>query len=154
MEVKFYLNGTLVSYNIAPGEYLVDTLRNNGTLSVHKSCNESSCGSCTVIVDDKPVLSCSVLTVRVAGKHVTTVEGIQEEAKRIADFFAEEGSDQCGYCGAGFALILHCLAKDNPHATDEEIKDFMIGNLCRCSGYQGQFNAAKKYLAEVNKNGR
>lgn len=154
MEVKFFLNDVEVTYNVKPGEYLLDTLRNNGVLSLHKSCNESCCGNCTVLVDNKPVLSCSMLTVRAEGKHITTVEGVQEVASRIADLFAEQGSDQCGYCGSAMALTIYALSLANPQANDEEIKDFMVGNLCRCSGYQGQFIAAKKYLEEVNKNGK
>lgn len=146
MLVKFNLNGLDVEYIIKPGEYLVDTLRAQGVKSVKKGCDGSSCGACTVLVDDKPVLSCSVLTAKVEGHRVTTVEAIQEEAAKLSECFSREGADQCGYCNAAYALMIHALKKENPHPTDEEIKDFMVGNLCRCTGYQSQQKAVRAYL--------
>ena len=146
MLVKFNLNGLDVEYIIKPGEYLLDTLRAQGIKSVKKGCDGSACGVCTVLVDDKPVLSCSVLTATVEGKRVTTVEAIQEEAAALSECFSREGADQCGYCNAAYALMIHALKKENPHPTDEEIKDYMVGNLCRCTGYQSQQKAVKAYL--------
>ena len=146
MVVKFNLNGLDVEYVIKPGEYLLDTLRSNGIKSVKKGCDASACGVCTVLVDDKPVLSCSLLTAKVEGHRVTTVEAIQDEAAELSEYFSREGSDQCGYCNAAFALMVHALKKENPHPTDEEIKDYMVGNLCRCTGYQSQQKAIKAYL--------
>ena len=149
MKLKFILNGTEVVWDVEPDEYLAQTLRRHGVLSIHIGCNESACGACTVLVDDKPVLSCSLLAMKVEGKQVTTVEAIQEEASRISDFFSDEGADQCSFCGSGFALIIHALKKEYKNPTDEQIRDFIVGNLCRCSGYQSQFIAIKKYLAEA-----
>ena len=146
MVVKFNLNGLDVEYVIKPGEYLLDTLRSNGIKSVKKGCDASSCGVCTVLVDDKPVLSCSLLTAKVEGHRVTTVEAIQDEAAELSEYFSREGSDQCGYCNAAFALMVHALKKEKPHPSDEEIKDYMVGNLCRCTGYQSQQKAIKAYL--------
>ena len=146
MVVKFILNGLDVEYVIKPGEYLLDTLRSNGIKSVKKGCDASACGVCTVLVDDKPVLSCSLLTAKVEGHRVTTVEAIQDEAGELSEYFSREGSDQCGYCNAAYALMVHALKKENPHPTDEEIKDYMVGNLCRCTGYQSQQKAIKAYL--------
>lgn len=148
MLVKFYLNDTLVSYDVRPDEYLSQTLRNHGIKSVKVGCNESTCGSCTLLVEGKPVMSCSVLTASIEGKHVTTVEGIQEEAAKIAYHFAEEGADQCGFCNVGYALVVYSLKKTIKNPTDEQIKDYIIGNLCRCSGLQSQMNAIKAYLKE------
>ena len=146
MVVKFNLNGLDVEYVIKPGEYLLDTLRAHGVKSVKKGCDASSCGVCTVLLDDKPVLSCSLLTAKVEGHRVTTVEAIQDEAAELSEYFAREGSDQCGYCNAAFALMVHALKKENPHPSDEEIRDYMVGNLCRCTGYNGQQKAIKAYL--------
>lgn len=148
MLVKFYLNDTLVSYDVRPDEYLSQTLRSHGIKSVKVGCNESTCGSCTLLVEGKPVMSCSVLTASIEGKHVTTVEGIQEEAAKIAYHFAEEGADQCGFCNVGYALVVYSLKKTIKNPTDEQIKDYIIGNLCRCSGLQSQMNAIKAYLKE------
>lgn len=148
MLVKFYLNDTLVSYDVRPDEYLSETLRSHGIKSVKVGCNESTCGSCTLLLEGKPVMSCSVLTASIENKHVTTVEGIQEEAAKIAYHFAEEGADQCGFCNVGYALVVYSLKKTLKNPTDEQIMDYIVGNLCRCSGLQSQLNAIKAYLKE------
>ena len=146
MLVKFKLNGLDVELNVKPGEYLLKSLRNYGIKSVKMGCDASSCGACTVLVDDHPVLSCSFLTARVEGHEVTTVEGIQEEAAKLSEYFSKEGADQCGFCNAGFALLVHALKKENPHPSEEELKEYIVGNLCRCTGYQSQRNAIMAYL--------
>ena len=146
MRVNFVLNGRNVIFDIAPGEYLADTLRANHILSVKKACDESACGACTVLVDGRPILSCSYLSARVEGRSVTTVEAIQDEVNRISDFFSDEGADQCGFCNTGLALTIYALQKEMPNASDDEIRHFVAGNLCRCSGYQAQFLAIKHYL--------
>ncbi len=146
MEVKFNLNGLDVVYHVKPGEYLLDSLRANGVKSVKKGCNASACGACTVLVDGKPTLSCSVLTASIEGKKVMTVESIQEEAAELSEYFAKEGADQCGYCSASLALVVHALKEENPHPTRQEITDYLVGNLCRCTGLQSQGNAVEKYL--------
>jgi len=148
MLVKFYLNDTLMSYDVRPDEYLSETLRSHGIKSVKVGCNESTCGSCTLLLDDKPVMSCSVLTASIENKHVTTVEGIQEEAAKIAHYFAEEGADQCGFCNVGYALVVYSLKRTIKNPTEEQIIDYIVGNLCRCSGLQSQLNAIKAYLKE------
>ena len=148
MKLKFYLNGTEVVWDVEPDEYLAHALRRYGVLSIHIGCDQTSCGACTVLIDEKPVLSCGVLAVKAEGKHVITVEGIQEEARRLADFYGDEGADQCSYCAPGFALIVHALKHEYKNPTDEQIRDFIVGNMCRCTGYQSQFKAIKAYLAE------
>lgn len=148
MLVTFYLNDVEVSYNVKPGEFLAQSLRAHGVKSVKVGCNESSCGSCTVLLEGKPVMSCSVLTASIEGKHVTTVEGIQEEAAKIAYHFAEEGADQCGFCNVGYALTIYALKREYKNPTDKEIINYVVGNLCRCSGLQSQINAIKAYLKE------
>ena len=148
MLVTFYLNDVRVSYDVKPNEYLAETLRKHGVKSVRLGCNESTCGSCTLLMDNKPVMSCSVLTASIEGKHITTVEGIQEEAAKIAHFFAEEGADQCGFCNVGFALVVYSLKREYKNPTDEEITNYIVGNLCRCSGLHSQLKAIKAYLKE------
>lgn len=148
MLVTFYLNDVRVSYDVNPNEYLAQTLRKHGVKSVRVGCNESTCGSCTLLVDEKPVMSCSILTASVEGKHITTVEGIQEEAAKISSCFSKEGADQCGFCNTGLALVIHSLKREYKNPTDEEIKNYIVGNLCRCSGLQSQLNAIKAFLKE------
>ena len=146
MIIKFNLNGFEKEVNIKPNEYLLDMLRRIGVKSVKKGCDGSACGACTVLLDDKPVLSCSVLAARVDGHKVETVEAIQDEAAKLSECFSSEGADQCGFCNAAFALMVHALKKENPNPTAEDIKKYFVGNLCRCTGYQSQQKAIKKYL--------
>ena len=148
MLVTFYLNDVCVSYDVRPDEYLAQTLRSHGIKSVKVGCNETSCGSCTLLIEGKPVMSCGVLTASIEGKHVTTIEGIQEEAAKISYHFSEEGADQCGFCNVGFALTVYALKRELKNPTDEEIKDYIVGNLCRCSGLQSHLKAIKAYLKE------
>ena len=148
MLVSFYLNDVKMTYEVKPGEYLANTLRSHGVKSVRIGCNESTCGSCTLLVEGKPVMSCSILTASIEGKHITTVEGIQEEAAKISRHFSNEGADQCGFCNVGLALVIYALKKEYKNPTDEEIKNYIVGNLCRCSGLQSQVNAIKAYLKE------
>ena len=148
MKVSFYLNDVLVSYDVKPSEYLAKTLREHGIKSVKIGCNETTCGSCTLLLEGKPVMSCGILTASIEGKHVTTIEGIQEEAKKIAYHFGEEGADQCGFCNVGYALTIYALKRELKDPTDDEIKDYIVGNLCRCSGLISQLKAIKAYLKE------
>ena len=148
MQVTFYLNNVQVTYDVKPNEYLAKTLRNHGVKSIKIGCNESSCGSCTLLIEGKPAMSCSVLTASIEGKHITTVEGIQEEAAKISHCFAEEGADQCGFCNVGYALTIYALKRELKNPTDDEIIDYVVGNLCRCSGLQSQIKAIKAYLKE------
>ena len=146
MLVTFYLNDVEVTYNVRPGEYLAESLRNHGVKSVKVGCNESTCGSCTLLLDGKPMMSCSLLTASIEGKHITTIEGIQEEAAKISYYFAKQGADQCGFCNVGFALVIYSLKNEYKDPTTEEIKNYIVGNLCRCSGLQSHLKAIKAYL--------
>ena len=148
MLVTFYLNEVQVTYDVKPGEYLAYTLRQHGVKSVRVGCNESSCGSCTLLVEGKPMMSCSLLTASVEGKHITTVEGIQEEAAKMSKCFSNEGADQCGFCNVGLALTIYALKREYKNPTDEEINNYIVGNLCRCTGLQSQLKAIKAYLKE------
>jgi len=146
MKVKFNLNGRDREFEGSPNEYLLETLRNNHITSVKNGCNESTCGVCTVLLDGKPVLSCSVLSLKADGHQITTVDGLQKEVEHISEFFGEEGADQCGFCNTGLALTIYALKKEIKNPTDDQIKDYIVGNLCRCSGYHAQFKAIKSYL--------
>lgn len=150
MKIKINLNGRDREFEVSPNEYLLETLRNNHSTSVKNGCNDSSCGICTVLMDGKPVLSCSVLSLRADGHIITTVEGLQKEVEEISVLFGDEGADQCGFCNTGMALTVYALKNELKNPTDDEIKDYMVGNLCRCTGYQAQFKAIKTYL-EVKK---
>lgn len=149
MIIKINLNGLDTKIDVEPNEYLLDTLKKHGVRSLKKGCDGSACGVCTILLDGKPTLSCSLLSLRADGHKIVTVEGIQEEAGKIAECFSSEGADQCGYCNSAFALTIYALSKELKNPTDEEIKRYMVGNLCRCTGYQSQLKAIKKYLGGI-----
>lgn len=146
MELKFVLNGKKVSTIIEADSLLLDVVRELGCLSVKRGCDTSNCGLCTVFVNEKPVLSCSVLAARVEGQNVTTLEGLQEEAAEFGAFIANQGAEQCGFCNPGLMMNAIAMFRENPEPTDEEILAYLTGNLCRCSGYEGQLRGIKAYL--------
>ncbi|MDD3130065.1 MAG: 2Fe-2S iron-sulfur cluster-binding protein [Candidatus Izemoplasmatales bacterium] len=148
MKIDVVVNGKKREFLIEPSEYLLDVLRRYDYSSVRRGCDNISCGVCTVLLDGKPIPSCSMLAVRCVGHEVTTVEGIEKEAEKIAHYFGELGADQCGYCNPSMALTVYALKKENREANDEEIKKYLVGNLCRCTGYVAQHEAIKKYLGD------
>ena len=147
MELKFELNGLKIATVVEADILLLDVLRSLGCASVKRGCESSNCGLCTVFVDDKPVLSCSVLAARVSGRKVTTLEGLQEEAADFGAFIADQGAEQCGFCNPGLMMNAIAMFRENPHPTEEEILSYLSGNLCRCSGYEGQLRGIQSYLA-------
>ena len=147
MELNFVLNGKKVSTIIEADSLLLDVVRDLGCLSVKRGCDTSNCGLCTVFVNDKPVLSCSVLAARAEGQKVTTLEGLQDEAAEFGAFIANQGAEQCGFCNPGLMMNAIAMFRENPDPTDEEILAYLTGNLCRCSGYEGQLRGIKSYLA-------
>lgn len=144
------INGKKRELLIAPDEYLVDTLRKAGYLSVKKGCDTGSCGLCTIWVEGKPILSCSTLAVRAIGKNITTLESLRDEATEFAKYMGEEGAEQCGYCVPGYTMTVLAMKRELKNPTDEEIRHYMAGNLCRCSGYVGQLRAIKRYLEVIS----
>ena len=149
MNIEFVLNGRKVSAAIDADDSLYKVLRGLGMHSVKCGCETTNCGLCTVHLDGKAVLSCSVPAARCAGHEVTTLEGMQAEARRLGACLAGEGAEQCGFCAPGLMMNVFALAKENPHATEAEIDAFLAGNLCRCSGYVSQRRAIMKYLEQV-----
>lgn len=150
MKVNFKLNGRNESWHIEDSEYLLDSLRNHNILSVKKGCDTTSCSVCTVLLNGKPVPSCSVLTASIEGKVVTTVEGIEKDAAILSKHMGHEGADQCGFCNPSLALTVYAMRHEIKNPSDQDIKDYFVGNLCRCTGYIGQEKAIKNYLEEIN----
>lgn len=146
MELKLTLNGRAVAASVEADTLLIDFLRAQGCLSVKRGCETANCGLCTVLMDGTPVLSCSVLALRAAGRHVQTLEGLQEEAADFAAFIADQGAEQCGFCNPGFMMNGIAMFRENPDPTDDEIKEYLAGNLCRCSGYEGQLRGIRAYI--------
>lgn len=146
MEIKIVLNGRRITESIDADKLLIDFVREHGCYSVKRGCDTSNCGLCTVLMDDVPVLSCSMLAARADGHKITTLEGLQEEAKEFIGYIADQGADQCGFCNPGLVMNTIALLRENPDPTDEEIKSYLAGNLCRCSGYDGQLRGIRGYL--------
>ena len=146
MEIKLKLNGKPISAQIDADTVLLDFLREHGCLSVKRGCDTSNCGLCTVLMDGKPILSCSMLAARADGHAVQTLEGLQAEAAEFVGFIADQGAEQCGFCNPGFVMNTIALLRENPDPTDDEIRAYLAGNLCRCSGYEGQLRGIRTYL--------
>ena len=150
MLVNINVNGKKIQQEIEPDLPLLDFLRANGCYSVKRGCETSNCGLCTVFMNEKPVLSCSILAARADGSSVTTLEGLQEEAEEFVAFIADQGAEQCGFCNPGFVMNAIALFRENPQPDENEIKEYLSGNLCRCSGYEGQLRGILNFLEWKN----
>ena len=161
MQITITLNGTKISPEIEPDTLLIDLVRSQGCYSVKRGCETANCGLCTVFLDEKPVLSCSVLAARADGHSVTgvqtcalpicpfsvtTLEGLQEEAKEFGAFIADQGAEQCGFCNPGFIMNALALFREKEFPEENEIREYLAGNLCRCSGYEGQLRGILAFL--------
>ena len=151
MEITFTLNGKKVTPQIDADTLLIDLVRDLGCYSVKRGCETSNCGLCTVFMDDQPILSCSILAARVDGHKIDTLEGLQEEAAEFGAFIANQGAEQCGFCNPGMIMNAIALFREIPDPSEEEIKEYLAGNLCRCSGYEGQLRGILDFL-EYKKN--
>ena len=146
MQIQMTLNQKKITAEIEADTLLLDFVRDHGCLSVKRGCETANCGLCTVLLDGVPVLSCSTLAARAAGNHVQTLEGLQAEAEEFVGFIADQGAEQCGFCNPGFVMNTIALLRENPQPTDDEIRAYLAGNLCRCSGYDGQLRGIRAYL--------
>jgi carbon-monoxide dehydrogenase small subunit len=146
MIIKAVINGKSVEKESNPNKRLVDFLREDmGLLSVKEGCGEGECGSCTVLLDQEAVTSCTILTGQIIGREVTTVEGLdlKGELEPLMESFVQAGAVQCGFCTPGMIISTKALLYKNSNPTDEEIKRALEGNLCRCTGYNKIIEAAK-----------
>lgn len=144
--VKFKLNGTNVAVELDPSMRLIDVLRDHFSLKgVKEGCGEGSCGACVVLLDGYSVNSCLFPLANVEGREVVTIEGFKETKQFdvLQKAFAEVGGSQCGFCSPGMIIAAQSLLSHNPHPTEEEIRVYMSGNLCRCTGYQAIVQAVQ-----------
>lgn len=146
MQIKLTLNGKIISADVDADMLLIDFVREQGCLSVKRGCETANCGLCTVLMDGTPILSCSTLVARASGHNIQTLEGLQEEASDFVGFIADQGAEQCGFCNPGLVMNTISLLRENPDPTDDDIKAYLAGNLCRCSGYEGQLRGIRSYL--------
>ena len=147
MKIHLWLNDKEISDEISPDMPLLEYVRTKGCYSVKRGCETSNCGLCTVWMNKKPVLSCSVLAARADGKEIVTLEGVQERAAEFGTYLANQGGEQCGFCNPGFIMNVLAMEDELNNPTEEEIKEYLAGNLCRCSGYEGQLRGIQNFLA-------
>ncbi len=151
--IQFTLNGNEVSYTGGASDRLLDVLRDvYGARSVKCGCKEGECGACAILLDGELVNSCCVAMGAVAGRDVVTLEGFRETARFAAldRAFGEVSAVQCGFCTPGMVLAAEALLRKHPHPTEDEIRDGLSGNLCRCTGYNAIVNAVQAAAKEGN----
>lgn len=151
MPISFSLNGEAIAIEVPTHTLLVDLIRNYiGLKGTKRSCDMEVCGACTVLLDGAPISSCTTLAVDIDRRKVTTIEGVTPAGglSRIQKAFVLHGALQCGFCTPGFIMAVTALLEGNPHPTDEEIRHYLHGNLCRCTGYTKIFEAVKSLAQE------
>lgn len=146
MIVTISLNGKKITEDISADMTLYQFVREHGCYSVKCGCETTNCGLCTVFLNEKPVLSCAVLAARADGQKVETLEGLQKEAEEFGRFIADQGAEQCGFCNPGMIMNAIALFRETADPTDEEIRRYLAGNLCRCSGYEGQLRGIHEFM--------
>lgn len=156
--VELILNGRKASLKVNDNTTLLNALREYGITSLKRGCEEGECGACTVIIDGQPVKSCLILSPEVEGRDVLTVEGLMDDGKLhpIQQAFIDEGAIQCGYCTPGMIMSTYAMLLRNPDPDEEEIREALSGNLCRCTGYLSIIRAVKKsakLLRDASKGG-
>jgi len=136
--IELLVNGNSYPVNVEADDLLVDVLRDKlGLVGTKKGCSSGDCGACTIIMDGRPVTSCLVLALAAVGKEIKTIEGFtpKDELHPLQESFIEHGAIQCGYCTPGLLLTADALLKSNPNPNEQEIRQAIAGNLCRCTGY-------------------
>ncbi len=145
--VTLTVNDTAYQVAVTPWQTLLEVLRDElGLIGTKRGCDVGTCGVCTVIMDGKAVLSCLLLAVECAGHSITTIEGISspDSLHPIQTSFIENGAIQCGFCTPGIIMTSKALLDENPHPTDDEIKEALAGTFCRCTGHIKIIDAVKK----------
>jgi carbon-monoxide dehydrogenase small subunit len=146
MKLNCNLNGEPLVLEIETNALLVDVIRGLGKTGTKEGCGVGVCGLCTVMVDDVPVSSCIYLAACANEREIWTIEGIAERDPRVIDAFVEHEGMQCGICTPGQVVSAYALRQAHPDADDDKIREFMAGNLCRCTGYVSIFDSVKAYL--------
>lgn len=150
--LELIVDGLPLSAVVEPGRTLLRVLRDDfGRTGTKEGCDDSECGACMVLVDGRPVNSCSYLALQAAGRHVTTVEGLAgaDELHPLQRAFLEGGGIQCGFCTPGMLISAAALIAADPDPSEDAIRDALAGNLCRCTGYQPIIRAVQRAAAEM-----
>jgi len=152
---NFIVNGKIYELSIEPWETLAEVLRERLELTGTKvSCGVGECANCTVLLEGKPILSCSTLAMSARDKNILTIEGLaNDDLHPIQKAFVDYGAIQCGFCTPGMILTTKALLDEKPHPTREEAKEFLAGNLCRCTGYVKIIDAVMASAEDMSKGG-
>jgi aerobic-type carbon monoxide dehydrogenase small subunit (CoxS/CutS family) len=137
-EIEITVNGRKRRLTVKPNDLLLNVIREDLVLTGTKyGCGIGECAACTVLMEGKPVLACMILAVAAHGKNITTIEGLADGDKLapVQQAFIDHGAIQCGFCTPGMVLTSHALLNENPDPSEEEIRDYLRGNYCRCTGY-------------------
>jgi aerobic-type carbon monoxide dehydrogenase small subunit (CoxS/CutS family) len=152
VQIAFTLNGEPAEVAFAPHKTLLEVLREDlGLIGTKHGCELGECGTCTVLVDGRSILSCLMLGLDAEGREITTIEGMAENGRLhpLQDTFADLGAAQCGYCSPGFLLVAKELISKSPQPSRDEIKEALSGNLCRCTGYIKIYEAVELAAARM-----
>jgi len=143
MSIRLQVNGKPRVWQVAPGDVLLDVLRREGYAGVKRGCEAGDCGACTVLLDGLPVDSCMVFAVQADGCEILTIEGLATNGKLhpLQEAFLDHGATQCGFCTPGMLLTAKALLDRRPRLTEQEVREALSGNLCRCTGYVKQVEA-------------
>ncbi|MFA6318508.1 MAG: (2Fe-2S)-binding protein [Elusimicrobiota bacterium] len=143
IDIVVEINGKDRKLKVAPGEYLLDALRREGYKGAKKGCDNGDCGTCTILLDEKPALSCMMFAAQAHGRRIVTIEGLgtTDRPHPIQQAFAETGAVQCGFCIPGMILVTKALLDENPDPDERQARRALDGNLCRCTGYVKQVSA-------------
>ena len=143
-KIRFTINGEVKEMEVQPNKTLLKMLREDlDLIGVKEGCGAGECGACTVLVNNEPVNSCLMLAVEADGKEILTIEGLSDgiNLDPIQESFLKHNAIQCGYCTPGMVMSAKALLNRNPHPKEEDVKEALAGNLCRCTGYQRIINA-------------
>lgn len=145
MKVKFNLNGEDVTWDVEPNDVLLDVLRREGFYGAKRGCSTGDCGTCTVLVNGEAVNSCLVFAASVEEQFVTTIEGVGDvrNPHPVQRAYVEAGAVQCGFCTPGLVVSTVALLNEEPDPTEEDVREALDGNLCRCTGYVKVFDAVR-----------
>jgi carbon-monoxide dehydrogenase small subunit len=143
MKISVTVNGEKKQFTIAASDILLDVLRREGYTGVKRGCGTGDCGACTVIVNGKAINSCMMMAAQADGAEIATIEGLAKDGQLhpLQQAFIDHGSAQCGFCIPGMILSTKAFLDENPHPTEAEVRENILGNLCRCTGYKKQVEA-------------
>jgi aerobic-type carbon monoxide dehydrogenase small subunit (CoxS/CutS family) len=144
ISIRLNINGRDQAWKVGPGEYLLDALRREGYKGAKKGCDNGDCGTCTILLEGRPVLACMMFAAQAHGRRITTIEGMgtPDQPHPIQQAFVESGAVQCGFCIPGMVLATKALLDEDPDPDEKAVRRALDGNLCRCTGYVKQVEAA------------